>query len=179
MLPHITTKSLKSAQLLLSVDKGREIKKMISIGDPAERMPGGSSKVQDVLRLEFRDDDRKNLSEAGPSKAVVLEIINFAQKAKEEAYGGIWLIHCHAGKSRSTATAFICYSVLLGDGKEEKALDLVYHDNEEAFPNDLLVEYADDLLGRKGKMNAALKEKPYGPNFMYPCLVMRARERES
>lgn len=65
--------------------------------------------------------------------------------------------HCNAGISRSTAVAYILRCIWQGPGGEEECLEAVIDDRPEAEPNKLLVQYADELLRRKGRMLAALK----------------------
>ena len=78
------------------------------------------------------------------------------------AFGKTWdrtaplLVHCWAGISRSTAAAFILLCDLHGPGHEEKiARGLRFH-APHAQPNRLLVRHADLLLGRGGRMIAAV-----------------------
>lgn len=62
------------------------------------------------------------------------------------------LINCQAGVSRSTATAYIILNVLSGPGREQECLDEMLKVRDCAVPNVLLIKYADELLGRNGKM---------------------------
>lgn len=165
MLPKIVTCSMKHAGLLLSLDSGREIKKVISIGDPGFTPPPGIKNIPDVLRLEFADEDNPKIKNA-PSQEDVAKIIDFAQKIKDD-YNGYLLIHCYMGLSRSTATAFIVNCVKMGPGKEEEALSRVYDENEWAIPNQLMVQMADDQLNRNGAMISALHDRPKAVNPLY------------
>lgn len=69
-------------------------------------------------------------------------------------------IHCFAGVSRSTASAYALYCAMLGPGKEKEAIELVESSAPYGgiWPNDLITEYADEILERKGAMIKALKE---------------------
>jgi predicted protein tyrosine phosphatase len=78
------------------------------------------------------------------------------------AFGKTWdrtaplLVHCWAGISRSTAAAYILLCDIHGPGQEEKiAKGLRFH-APHAQPNRLLVRHADLLLGRDGRMIAAV-----------------------
>ena len=160
---------------MLDLDQGKDIRRVISIGDPGEPPPHGLNKVERVLRLEFRDEDERSLGYHGPKKEHALKIINFAKQLKAEDYDGLLLIHCHVGVSRSTAAAFICNAVWLGPGKADRALDRVYADNGQAYPNDYLVRLADELLDRDFELEAALRRQPYGQHFQFPGLFKMVR----
>jgi len=68
------------------------------------------------------------------------------------------LIHCWLGISRSTAAAFIIACRLLPERNERQiAHELRFH-APFATPNARLVALADDILGRDGRMIAAIKQ---------------------
>ena len=62
------------------------------------------------------------------------------------------VIHCLAGVSRSTAAAYAIFCMLLGPGAEERAFSHLIKIRSCASPNRLIIKYADELLGRNGKM---------------------------
>lgn len=65
------------------------------------------------------------------------------------------LVHCWAGISRSTATAFIA-ACLHNPDADERAIAAALRDaSPTAFPNARIVGFADAILGRKGRMTAA------------------------
>ena len=79
----------------------------------------------------------------------VKRILAFTKKLPAKAKV---LVHCHAGVSRSTAIAYaiLCQHSLPGGEMEnllhvESLRDLV-------FPNRLIIQYADNILKRKGAM---------------------------
>ena len=65
------------------------------------------------------------------------------------------LIHCYAGISRSPAAALIAM-VLDAPGREQAAALTLREAAPHAQPNRLLIELSDDLLGRGGRLVAAL-----------------------
>jgi predicted protein tyrosine phosphatase len=75
------------------------------------------------------------------------------------------LIHCWAGISRSMASAFTILCDRLGPNREIEIARAIRQRAPHAQPNRLLVQHADDALGRDGKMLAAL-------NSMGPPLVV-------
>jgi predicted protein tyrosine phosphatase len=67
------------------------------------------------------------------------------------------VIHCYAGISRSTAGAFIS-ACALNPGRDEKAIArAIRTSSATAMPNVMLVSHADRILGRGGRMIAAVK----------------------
>jgi len=79
------------------------------------------------------------------------------------------VIHCFAGISRSTATAFMG-ACALNPGRSENEIALrMRNASPSASPNRLIVSLADNLLGREGRMVRALDEM--GP----PSMVLEGR----
>jgi predicted protein tyrosine phosphatase len=66
------------------------------------------------------------------------------------------LIHCWAGVSRSTAAAFIGACALDPRRDEQEIAAAIRRDSPTATPNARLVAVADAMLGRKGRMSAAI-----------------------
>lgn len=79
------------------------------------------------------------------------------------AFGDRWdqsrpmVIHCFAGISRSTAAAFITMCRLNPETPELEIARSLRSVSRSAWPNPLLVAIADDLLGRDGRMIAAIE----------------------
>ncbi len=68
------------------------------------------------------------------------------------------VIHCYAGISRSTAAAFIALCVARPDRDERAIARALRSASAIATPNQRLVAIADRLLGRDGRMVAAIEE---------------------
>lgn len=66
------------------------------------------------------------------------------------------LIHCAAGVSRSPAAAYSILCMILGSGRENDALQHLLAIKSDVCPNPLVVQHADDLLCRHGRMLTAL-----------------------
>jgi predicted protein tyrosine phosphatase len=66
------------------------------------------------------------------------------------------VIHCWAGVSRSTAGAFIATCRLRPDWPEHEIAAVLRAASPMATPNARLVAVADQILGRKGRMTAAV-----------------------
>jgi predicted protein tyrosine phosphatase len=81
-----------------------------------------------------------------PSLEILTECLEFARGAESI------LIHCKAGISRSTAIAYAILCEHAGPGREAECFEKLLTLRPVAYPNRLLVELADDYLGRKGAM---------------------------
>lgn len=106
------------------------------------------------LRLEVHDISEAVFDHVAPGKAHVQELIRFAEKWGGE---GSMVVHCWAGISRSTAAAFTSLCLVNPHVPElviARALRLA---SPTAQPNRLIVQHADDLLGRKGRMLSAVE----------------------
>ena len=66
------------------------------------------------------------------------------------------VIHCYAGISRSTAGAY-SVACALSDRDEMAIAQDMRHASPTAMPNSLIVSLADRMLGRKGRMIAAIE----------------------
>ncbi len=67
------------------------------------------------------------------------------------------VVHCYAGISRSTAAAFIALCVARPDRDERAIAQALRRASSIATPNARLVAIADRLLGRDGRMIAAIE----------------------
>jgi HEAT repeat protein len=155
-LPQIWITSFSEAAEYIA-EKRDSLKYLISIGTPGTPLPVGFDSVPHRLRLEFSDIDEP-VSEPDmimPSPGDVLKIVEFASLVARK--DGDVLVHCHAGVSRSTAAALTVWAVLLGAEESSQELDVRAMSNVLAAtplarPNRWLVELADEILGREGKL---------------------------
>jgi predicted protein tyrosine phosphatase len=67
------------------------------------------------------------------------------------------VIHCYAGISRSTAAAYIAACALSPERDEGEIAAILREASPSATPNRLFVAIADCLLGRSGRMVAAVE----------------------
>jgi predicted protein tyrosine phosphatase len=84
------------------------------------------------------------------------------------------VIHCYAGISRSTAAAFTAYCVVRPDLDEAEIAQRIRARSPEATPNMRIVQMADDLLDRKGRMVEAVAGIGRG-EFAYEGTVFSLR----
>src|ERR1043166_9962581 len=72
------------------------------------------------------------------------------------------VVHCYAGISRSTAGAFVTVCALNASRDEAAIARAIRDASPTASPNLRIVAHADKLLGRKGRMVAAVRETGAG-----------------
>jgi len=110
-------------------------------------------KPSDHLRVRIDDITEPSPGFIAPAREHVDEIVRFLRASPPEVP---LVIHCHAGVSRSTATALVALA-LDAPGREDEAAALLREAALFAFPNELIVQLADDALERSGKLVAALE----------------------
>ena len=110
-----------------------------------------------------RESCAASIADAAKSRA--REIIDFARMWDGE---GDILIHCHRGVSRSTAAAFIILCMREPETSEVTLLRRLRCAAPHADPCPLFVSYADEILGRDGRMAEALDD------LCPPCAAMPA-----
>lgn len=155
LLPyHITICGL--AELALHADTG--VTHVVSILDPHWPDPEEFAAYAPHERVLWRFDDVVKtdggfVAPAGKNVAAILELGLRLQREPVKRL----LIHCHAGVSRSTATAVILM-VQNNPGREAQAFAELDRVRPRSWPNALMIRMADDQLGRGGALVAALTE---------------------
>ena len=91
-----------------------------------------------------------------PRVADVEAILTFGR----EMSGGVChlLIHCHAGISRSTAAMTMILAQAFPHEDENVIVDRLVQIRPQAWPNSLMIGFADELLGRNGRLTAAVNK---------------------
>ena len=90
-----------------------------------------------------------------PSRAHVEALIDFARGWDREKP---LVVHCYAGISRSTAAAYVIAAALDPARDERELAQALRAASRTATPNARIVALADDILGRDGRMIAAIAE---------------------
>lgn len=90
-----------------------------------------------------------------PNAGHVEKLLDFARRWDRTAP---LVVHCFAGISRSSATAFAAACALNPQRSELAIAQQIRDASPSAYPNRLIVQLADDLLGRQGRMIAAIDE---------------------
>jgi predicted protein tyrosine phosphatase len=136
---------------------------VISITDPdaEDILPSLGLDKTNRLVLKFHDLDCTEEAERGfdgrrqvaPQEIHVRKGLSFASRLDSVDK---LLVHCHQGISRSTALAFAILCQANPKSSEEDILAEVVRLRPYALPNKLLVQHADKILARKGRMIRAL-----------------------
>jgi len=96
-----------------------------------------------------------------PSELHIEKVLNFVRGWDRQAP---MVVHCYAGISRSTASAFAAVCLLNPHRDEIEIARQIRAASPIASPNRLIVSLADKALGREGRMLRALDEM--GPGSM-------------
>lgn len=134
---------------------------VLSILDPAHPEPADFSSYMPHARLTLRFDDiiAPMSGMSLPQPAHIEQLLEFGRGLADEAGDPLshLLVHCHAGISRSTAAM----ATLLAEAQPETDDDAIFaHIREirpQAWPNSRMIGFADNLLGRGGRLTAALR----------------------
>jgi predicted protein tyrosine phosphatase len=105
--------------------------------------------TRDHLKIAVNDIALPQDGLVHPAPEHIEQILRFA---REWDHAGPLVVHCWAGISRSTAAAFITLCALNDKGSEATIARGIRAASRTATPNPLMVEIADDLLGRRGRM---------------------------
>ncbi len=118
---------------------------------------GAAPRLDAPTQLILAFWDVEQASAQGPDIAQVQAGLDFI--LQHAAQGGV-LIHCHAGKSRSTAMALGALALLNPDMSAEELLEKLLAIRPVAAPNILMVEMIDQITGRGGTLLAAVLAHP-------------------
>lgn len=106
------------------------------------------------LHLSMHDLSEPQEGLAAPAPEHVAAILEFAQGWERDAP---MVVHCYAGISRSTAAAYVMAAALQPERDESELAWELRARSPTATPNPLIVAHADTLLGREGRMIAAIR----------------------
>jgi predicted protein tyrosine phosphatase len=106
------------------------------------------------LRLGMHDITQPESGFTAPDAAMVERALAFARGWDAKAP---MIVHCWAGISRSTATAFSIVCERNPHADELKIALAMRRASPSAFPNRRIVALADDILGRRGRMLEAVE----------------------
>ena len=100
--------------------------------------------------------ERNGLAETPPTAADAAAVVAFARGLRD-AVGGAVLCHCGGGMSRAPAAALICLAAWNPPGTEAECVREVLRLRRGAVPHPGLVRFADELLGRGGRLAGAVR----------------------
>jgi predicted protein tyrosine phosphatase len=139
----------------------RGVTHVLSILDPdwPDPEPFGSYDPHQRTTLRFHDVVEPGPGLVLPRREHVERIVAFGQALREEAAArsdAHLLVHCHMGISRSTAAM----ATVLAQADPEAEADAIFAHigaiRPQAWPNSVMIGFADELLDRGGRLTAAL-----------------------
>jgi predicted protein tyrosine phosphatase len=113
------------------------------------------------LRLTFNDINSETPGLIAPHSGDAAKLVNFI---REWDRSSPMLIHCWAGISRSTASAFTALCVLRPEADEMVLAQELREASPSATPNRLITMQVDHLLRRGGRMSQAVESIGRGAN---------------
>lgn len=117
----------------------------------AERPP--SIDAANHLKVSMDDITEATEGFVAPTAAHVAQVLDFVRRWSRDAP---MVIHCYAGISRSTASAFAAACLVNPDRDEMEIAQQIRAASPSAQPNRLIVSLADAALGRNGRMLKAV-----------------------
>jgi predicted protein tyrosine phosphatase len=136
---------------------GAGISDVLSILDPGHPEPEAFRHYRAHRRTSLRFHDVVLPAEgyALPGRGDVRRILEFGADLGAARDASHLLVHCYAGVSRSTAAAAILMAQA-NPGEEGRAFLSLLEIRPRAWPNSRMVELADELLARRGRLRAGL-----------------------
>jgi len=142
-------------------NSAREVTHVLSVIDPdrAEIDAFGAYGEHHRVTLRFHDIIDARPGQIMPTPEHVGEILRFGEGLRETATTrakGHLLVHCHMGISRSTA-AMMSLMAQADPAEDEDALfTRLRKIRPQAWPNSVMIGFADEQLGRQGRLTQAL-----------------------
>lgn len=128
--------------------------RIVSLLSPYDTFPSFTGVGQDNHLQVAIHDIAEDIGEwRAPGQDDAEKLIRFVETWDRAAP---MLIHCWAGISRSTASAFITACVHNPSTDEDEIACALREASPTAFPNPRLVAHADAILGRSGRMSKAV-----------------------
>lgn len=115
-----------------------------------------------VLTLVMHDIADPTAGRIAPDPPMIRKLLDFGRTWSGERP---LVVQCWAGVSRSTAAAFITACEKRPDLSEQRLALALRRASPQATPNRLMVAHADALLGRAGRMVAAIQTIGRGAEF--------------
>jgi predicted protein tyrosine phosphatase len=146
--------------------RGRSVTHVLSILDPDHPDPEAFEAYDPHHRTILRFHDIINPIEGMilPRPEHVEEVLRFGDEVAaggaERAEGHL-LVHCHMGVSRSTAAMLTLLAQTNPEENEDRLFERLTAIRPQAWPNSLMVSFADELLSRNGRLTDALR-RHYG-----------------
>ncbi|GBU20011.1 MULTISPECIES: protein tyrosine phosphatase [Methylobacterium] len=150
-MPRIHVCPLSRLPEALAASGAGDLLSLIGAGVELERPEGIAPERHRIVRVN--DLTAALDGHVLPAEEHVAAILAFARGWDRERP---LLMHCYAGISRSTAAAYIAACALMPERDEDELAQALRAASPSATPNALLVAIADGMLGREGRMSAAI-----------------------
>jgi predicted protein tyrosine phosphatase len=168
-IPRLHIASYQLAEGLLSSPVAARITHVVSINDPETGPPRDlEGHPGQHLVLHFHDVPAPGHGWTVPSREHVQKILQFADQLDERHEV---LVHCAAGISRSSAAALAIIASKLEPSPRSglEAVRRVMNVKKSIYPNTLMVEFTDGILGYRGTLMSAHRST-FGEPFVIPGL---------
>lgn len=130
-----------------------EVRRAVSLLSPGDGFPTFAHLDDDHHHRVALDDIIEPAADrVTPARGHVEQLISFLSAWSPD---DPLLIHCWAGISRSTATAFVAACLHNPETDEAEIAQEIRAASPTAFPNSRIIGFADDILGRRGRMTEA------------------------
>lgn len=145
----------------LPAQSTRKVSHVLSLLDPdlPELQSFVAYEAHERTTLRFHDIITPQDGRVHPTEAHVAEILDFGAKLRESAIQrqeGHLLVHCHMGISRSTAAMLSLMAQVEPEEGEDALFARLRTIRPQAWPNSVMIGFADAQLKRGGKLTAAL-----------------------
>ncbi|TDR88036.1 tyrosine phosphatase family protein [Enterovirga rhinocerotis] len=157
--------SILSVCGLEELDGHREsgITHVLSILDPGIPDPDSFNRYDRHHRttLRFHDIIEPQPGFILPEREHVEQIVAFGEELVddlEEGRDGHLLIHCHMGISRSTAAMTTMLVSARPDEDDEVLVEHLARIRPQAWPNARMIGFADEIMGRGGRLSEAVRK---------------------
>ena len=151
-MPSLHVCSLSRLEATVARVGASHVATLINAGTPVARPP--SIRPEHHLFLGFNDIVEPTEGMVPPGEEHVRRLIGFVEAWDRSSP---MVIHCWAGISRSTAGAFVALCALKPDADETAVARDIRLRSPAATPNIRIVRIADQVLGRGGRMVAAVE----------------------
>lgn len=146
----------------LPAQSARKVSHVLSLLDPdlPELESFTAYEAHERLTLRFHDIITPQDGRVHPSEEHVAGILDFGAKLRESALKrqeGHLLVHCHMGVSRSTAAMLSLMAQVHADESEDALFARLRAIRPQAWPNSVMIGFADAQLQRSGRLTEALR----------------------
>lgn len=146
----------------LPTHRSHGVTHVLSVLDPEREDPTifGNFDPHERTILRFHDVIEDKEGRPAPTRADVEAILGYGKtliESRADRQDGHLLVHCHMGVSRSTAAMITLMAQCEPDRDEDSIFTTIREMRPIAWPNSVMIGFADELLGREGRLTAALQ----------------------